>query len=267
MRIQRIIGLAIGLAFCSFTKVLSLYNGNPSLPEMPEEGWLISKESWLDLKIGYEGDIVFDRCMHVHASHDNDVHNINSYQSTMNSGTFTFGFSNRVELYFLLGSYQVELSQRLHNENHIHYDTDHHLGGLAGVRAIVGYWGETRLGLDAKYFMSTPDLAHLKLNGHHVPSDSAKMTDLEWQVGASLSHKVSFFIPYIGIKYSSAEIKLSHLHSLESALGTNHLRLKNKYPVGFVFGFGLSADRALAANLEARILDETAATLAVDFRF
>ncbi len=244
-----------------------LYNGNPALPEIPEEGFVISKESWLSIKAGYQGDIVFERTMKMTTGCDDCHQGISSFESTMNSGTFSMGFMDRVELYGLIGSYQLDMGQNPLSNTHIHYKTDRALGYQGGVRAIVAYWGETKMGVDAKYFVAFPDIHSIHLHGSSVETRGAEIRDQQWQLGIGISHKISFFIPYIGINYLNVNTKVRHLSSLKAIFPKEKFTIKNTYPVGLFFGFSLAADRALSASLEARIFDETAATAAIDFRF
>jgi len=250
----------------STASCFSLYNGNPSLPELPEDGYLIPKECWLGIKIGYQGDAIFSRSMIVSGA-PLASHQTSSYSSYMNSGTFTIGFANRVDLYGVLGSYKLKISEKLEGENSVNFSTDQHIAGIVGARALVATWGDTHLGIDAKGFISYPDIDSIRLNSSPISSGSAKCSDREWQLGASVSHQVSLFVPYIGVTYSHVRVKLYQLSSLASFFPNEELRLRNKYSFGFVFGFSLTADTAFACNLEARIIEETGATLSADFKF
>ena len=245
----------------------SLYNGNPSSPELPEDGFLIPKECWLGIKTGYQGDYVFSRSMIARAANSTASHQINSFSSYMNSGTLTFNFANRAEFYGVLGSYKLKLSQRLDENNQVHLSSDPYISGILGLRAILATWGDTHLGADVKGFISYPEIDSIQVNGSSVPSGSAKFSDREWQIGASLSHQVFCFVPYIGLTYTHARLKATKLSSLKTFYPKEELRLNNKYSFGFVFGFGLTADTGFSCNLEARIIQEAAATASVDFRF
>lgn len=236
------------------------------MPELPEDGYLIPKESWADLKIGYQGDVVFSRSMIVHGETEAS-HQTSSFTSYMNSGTLTIGLVNRVELYGVLGSYKLKVSQKLEGENRVHFSSDRHIAGVVGARALVAAWGDTHLGVDAKGFISYPEIDSIELNGSSISTGSAKCSDRQWQLGASVSHQVSIFVPYIGVTYSHVRLKLYELSSLTSFFPDEELRLSNKYSFGFVFGFALTADTAFACNLEARIIEEVGATLSADFRF
>ena len=80
----------------------ALYNGNPALPKIPEEGFFISKEAVLSLRAGYEGDLVFDRNMAPH---------IHKFKIFENFGVVAACFEERVDLYAGAGSYYAEIRQ------------------------------------------------------------------------------------------------------------------------------------------------------------
>lgn len=245
----------------------ALYNGNPSAPELPEDGVFIPKNSPVGIKVGYRGDYIFSRSMIVHSQDESASHQISSYSSFMNAATFAFNIVNRAEVYGEAGSYRLKLSQRVSPENSVHYRSDHHIAAIAGLRAIAAYWGETQLGVDVKGFISYPHIDQITLNGSSVSSEGAKMSDRQWQIGMGLSHHVSCFIPYIGLTYSHVRMKASGLSSLKEFFPNKHVRFWNKYSFGLVFGFGLAANKGFSCNLEAKIIEEVAASLSADFKF
>jgi hypothetical protein len=254
---------------CTFavSSCYGLYNGNPSLPELPEDGFFIPKECWLGLKVGYLGDYVLSKSMIVHSKDSEASHEISSYSSFMNSGTFSLDFGNRAEFYGVVGGYQMKITQKLLGDNRVHFQSDQHVAWMAGFRAIAAYWGDTYLGADVKGFLCHPFVDKISLNDISLELDRSKISDRQWQIGASVSHKVSMFVPYIGVTYNHTRVKLSNLSSLKNLVPTKTIRLKNKYSFGFVFGFGLTAETGFACNLEARLVEEAAITASADFRF
>jgi hypothetical protein len=132
---------------------------------------------------------------------------------------------------------------------------------------MAAYWGQTRLGVDVKGFISYPHIESIELNGETVSSKGAKFSDRQWQIGAGLSHEISCFVPYIGLTYSHVRVKASGLNALRDFFPNKHVRFWSKYAFGFVFGFGLSASRAFSCNLEARIIEEAAASFSADLKF
>ncbi len=245
----------------------ALYNGNPSAPELPESGCLIGKDFFLGIKAGYIGDLVFSRSMIVKASQSQADHEISSFKSLMNAGIITVDFMNRVDLYTAIGTYQIKLSQKIRENNRIHYTSDHHIGGMAGIKAVLACWGDTQIGVDVKGFLSCPRIEAIHVNDSHADVGHSKCSDRQWQIGAALSQRVGWFVPYIGATYTHAELKLKSLSSLQQYYPKKEVLLTNKYSFGFILGFGLAFDSMLSLNLEAKMIEETAGSCSLDFRF
>ena len=89
----------------------------------------------------------------------------------------------------------------------------------------------------------------------------------EWQVGAGVSYRIKWFVPYLGVDYSDFRAKIEHLGALHFILPNNHLTLKDSYPMGLFLGFGLSPEKAVNVNVEARLINENAFSVSADFRF
>ncbi|MCX6986936.1 MAG: hypothetical protein NT065_02085 [Chlamydiae bacterium] len=253
--------------FCSFSTCYGLYNGNPSSPEMPENGCCFPNDYFLGIKAGYLGDLVFSRSMVVRSRHTEASNEISSFKSVMNAGMITLDFMNRVDLYTAIGSYHLQLSQRTGPDSRIHYKSDHHLAGMAGLKGILVCWGDTQLGLDVKGFVSYPHLDSIRFNDSYVDTGNSKCRDTQWQIGTGLSQRMDWFIPYIGVTYTHSRLKLYSLSSLQEFYPRKNVLLSNKYSFGFVLGFGISLDSTLAVNVEARVIEETAGSCSVDFRF
>jgi hypothetical protein len=234
---------------------------------MPEDGLIFSKESFVSLKAGYLGSYVFSEDMIVHTESNSASHEISAFQAYMNAGTITLGFGNRAELYSALGSYKMKIAQNLAKNEHVHYDFDPHFSALIGLRAILVSWRNNFLGIDAKGFLSYPNLGTLVVQGENRDCGSAKASDRRWQVGAALSHEMGAFIPYAGLTYAHSRIKITNLKSLKGIVPDAEVRLDNKYSFGLVFGFGITLHTALAFDVEVRLIEELAASLAGTFRF
>jgi len=254
----------LGLVFsCS---AHALYLGNPSTPEMPEDGFFISDNCWFGVTTGYMGDYVLSRSMVVRSSGTEATHTISSFSSQYNAGGIAFDLGNRADIYGSVGAYQLRLSQRVSHDNTIHFTSQNQLGGLVGIRGIAACWGEVQLGFDAKAFYAHPDLQTITVNNQNVAA-KGYASDRQWQIGFGLSRRVSWFVPYIGLTYSHDRTKMAGLKSLTEYFPNKTLRLVNKYSFGFAVGFGVGIQKIFSCNIEARIVEETAIGCSADFRF
>ncbi|MGE3533371.1 MAG: hypothetical protein AB7H48_00900 [Parachlamydiales bacterium] len=255
------------LSLLSLCRVEALYNGNPSFPMMPERGLFFKKDAWITIKAGYEWDDIFDRNLTVHERRSHLKRKVKDYAAMGNFGSITLGCNDRAEVYGLFGTEEADIRYRPYSDVRLKFKTDQHFAWTVGGRAILAYWGDTQLGIDAKYFQFDPCIHSLKLNGKSISPEGAFYDYREWQVGLGVSQRIKLFIPYVGLKYSDVRAKFHHLKALSWIFPEKHFTMKNKHPIGIFLGAGLSFDRGLNINFEARFYDETAITASADVRF
>jgi major outer membrane protein len=246
----------------------ALYNGNPSFPMMPEEGAFTSKESWFGVKIGYQFNYAYDRRLRMPHRHvDDQRKKTQKYESLTHQGVLTFNFSDRVEIFGTLGGMSFELSQRPFEDVKVSYHTQTHFVWGVGGRAILAYWGDLQVAVNAAYLKSDLPLSSVRVNHHPYEKKHAKAEFREWQIGAGVSYRYNWFVPYLGLDYSDFRTKIEHLHALEFLFHRNYVIFKEVYPLGIFFGFGLSPLKGFNINVEARFINENAVSVSGDFKF
>jgi hypothetical protein len=255
------------LALIALSNVQALYNGNPALPMLPEQGVFLGKNSWIGLKAGYEWDFVDERNLQLKGNSQGLHRKVRSFDAMGNFGVATFGMADRVEMYGVFGSYSTHTTYRPVSDNEVKFTTDGQFAWEIGGRVILAYWGDLQLGIDAKYFSYSPSIDRLTVNGEHVHESGAGFHYNEWQVGAGVSYRFRYVVPYAGMKYSNVRSKYYHLNAIDEIFPRKHFTLENRYPIGFFLGCGVSLERALDFNAEFRFLDELAVTVAADLRF
>ena len=249
--------------------VYALYNGNPSFPMMPEEGMFISKEKWFGIKAGYEFDNVYVRKLHMEGDTgmDHSSKKVPKYDSLSNFGVVTLNFNQRVELFTTLGAMSCKLSQTPYPDTRVSYHTHTHFTWGIGGRAILAYWGNLQVSINAAYMQADLPLSSLEVNGKSYPKRHLKMDFREWQVGAGASYRVGWFIPYIGVDYSDYRSRIEDLRVLKFLFPKKHVTFKEKYATGMYMGFGLCPDRVFNLNLEVRVINENAVSVSADLKF
>ena len=179
------------LVFFSFfisTSAIALYNGSPTLPEMPENAFFLPEDSGFSLKTNYEGDLVLGR--NIKAS---SFSNLNMH-SLFNGAEVAFGFVERVEIYTLLGGFNSTVSL-FQDSSYCKIKIKESFGGAIGCRAIGIFWGETKLGFDAKYFYGWPNLESLQKGSSEIKSSIKIGVKFELILITSLvMHILSFLI-------------------------------------------------------------------------
>ncbi len=237
----------------------ALYNGSPALPEMPRDNLFLSEDSIFSLKLDYEGDFVLGRRITANSSLKDP-----SMNSQFNGAGVSLGFLDRVELYTCLGGFKTSFSaeQETSSDKTLHIKTAESFGGLIGARAIGAFWGDTRLGFDAKYFYGWPRLHSLELGQQKLSSDYQSSSETEWQIGAALSQTFAFFTPYVGVKYARF-----FLHFVDVEALKKDISIQNVSPFGVFVGLGISGKKGPFLDLEARFLDEYALSASLGMRF
>jgi hypothetical protein len=231
---------------------------------MPEKGAVFPNFS-ITLKGGYEFDDVFARKWKVDNSWAPNC-GISNFSSRDQLGIITLNLADRVEIYGGVGSLFMRFTQNI-NELKIHYRTDTHFAWDIGGRFLLAYWGDLQCGLTAAYLFSNPLLDSIRLADTSIASERGKAHYTEWQVGASLSYRLSFFYPYIGSKYAIARAKLYSLGGLDSFFPHDKFVIKNIKMPGLVLGCGFAPERGFSINIEGRFIDETALSVTADIRF
>ncbi|MBS0615210.1 MAG: hypothetical protein JSR58_01495 [Verrucomicrobia bacterium] len=244
------------------TQLSALYLGNPAEPQVIDEGFFLSDDSFLTIKLGYQGDFVYNRKMR---AHDGVTGRIDRLQFFMNQGVATFNVLDRFEYYISAGSLTSTYWHRPHVDKKRREVESHDKWTLGtGARLILFQWGDTILGVDAKYQYSSPHFKWATVDGTSHDT-GAHMRYWEWQVGAALSYTVDVFTPYIGATYSVAETNLTGFS--HNVYPKSHFHMRNVDRFGMAVGCTLSSGKKFDLTLEARMISEQAVTAAANVKF
>ena len=242
--------------------------GNPSFPRILQKGFFIPSDVWINARVGYEGDFIYDGRLKQEIESSGRVDN---YKQFTNSATTTLNILDRLDLYGVFGSSQTRAEWRfttaagvLHNVNmETHYNF---LWGI-GARALLLEWGKTNLGMGGRYSSCNYKPVWLTIDGANESVAGTHAMWKEWQVNLDVSYEIDLFIPYIGVKYSSATTKLGTFHTAISSNGSGKNHFTNRVPVGLYLGCTLSTGKYFMLNVEGRLIDEEAVTVSGDVRF
>lgn len=242
--------------------------GNPAFPQLLKEGYAIPNNCWVDFRLGYEGDFIGDGRMKQY----NEGHGrVDNYEQYTNSGTVTLNFLDRLDIYGVFGSTRVSSDWRFEAVDsavhRVELETNYHFLWAVGARGILFEWGNTILGIGGRYNAT----CHLKpvwtcIDGNPVSTSGTRFRWREWQVDLGMTHKIEIFIPYLGLKYSNSHARVGR-YSDDIASDSGLLHMKNRTPVGIIIGCTLTTEKYFMLNVEGRLIDENALTIAGDFRF
>ncbi len=242
--------------------------GNTAGPEILQVGFFIPCNSWIDVRGGYEGDFVADGRME---QFNEGTGRVDCYEQDTNSGTVTFNFLNRLDVFGVFGSSKTKSNWRIQIEDgtihRLHLESSWDFLWAVGARAILYQWSNTFLGVGGRYSSSNYEPAQLTFDGLQTPVGGAFFHWREWQVSFDISYKIRYFTPYIGFKYMHARSFLSNFPVPVAANGSGNNSFENREPVGLLLGCGLSNGQYAMLNLEWRLIDEEAVTVSADLRF
>lgn len=242
--------------------------GNTSAPQLIEDGFFISRDSWIDVRAGYEGDFVTNARMN---QEDEGSGRVDCYKQNTNSGTITLNILDRIDIFGVFGTSFTradwrftDMSDSIHR---IEIETNDDFLWAVGGRGILFEWGCTCLGLGGRYSTATYKPEWLTADGANVAISGEHLRWNEWQVNLDISYKIDLFTPYIGAKYSSVRAVVGNFPVAIASNGSGINHFKNNNPVGLVLGCSLSNGKYFMLNLEARLVDEEAITVSGDIRF
>ncbi|MEN9654324.1 MAG: major outer membrane protein [Chlamydiota bacterium] len=242
--------------------------GNTASCKIIEEGFFIPPSSWIDVRMGYEGDFVSDGKMKQKIQGHGRV---DTYQQDTNSGTITLNAVKRLDAYALFGSSKTKASWRftdttdaIHNTQ---METRYDFLWAVGARAIAIEWGGCCLGFGGRYTACNYNVAWLNVDGVSSATQGARCQWHEWQVNGDFSFHIDLFTPYLGVKYSRAHTKVGSFPVAISQSGSGINQFVSRNPVGVYIGCALSTGKYFMLNIEGRLVDEEALTLSADIAF
>lgn len=238
--------------------------GNPSAPQIIEEGFFFCKENWFAVKAGYQRDWVFDRNLKAVSKVSG---RLDEFESISDQGVLTINLINLIEIYGSGGAARFHISNRPTAGIRDEYQTHDQFTWGVGARATFYQWKDLAFGIDGCYQGAHPKIKWLTVNGAPVNlRDGSKITYHEWQIGLGVSYQIDIFLPYLGVKYSNVSANFKNLPPGFLQKG-DHFKGKNQRKFGMAIGTTLSNSNRFAATVEARLIDEQSITLAADIKF
>lgn len=242
--------------------LFALYNGSPNLPAMPEYGFFIPKTFPLGIKGGYEMDWTYGS--NFHTSSLENLHDEGyGYSSLAQLGVFTLNFVDRVEVFGLAGSFSFQWDQERRGGGHISYEVDPSFAWGVGGRALLAYWEDLHLSINASYLDCSPSSVRVAADTQRDWSSDIHFN--AWQVGGGFSYQFAWFVPYVGVDYLNETIETGHFSS--PLLPEKGFTFTLKDPFGIYLGLGICVQKGWNLNIEARFINEESLSVSADIKF
>jgi len=240
--------------------------GNPLSPAIIEEGFFVTSASWVNFRLGYEGNFVSDARMDKKTSGGK----IDNLKKDINSGSFTLNLQNRTDLFAILGASRIRSDWRFDNAgimSRIELETNYRLYWAAGGKAILFQWGNTALSAGGRYSFTEPTLTFITQDGTPQDKGPSRVKYHDWQVDLGLAHKIDIFVPYVGVKYLNSKAKISNTAIVIDTNGLNQIKMRNRDHFGVYAGCTLSNSKYFMMTVEARFIDEEGITVSGEMKF
>ncbi len=252
----------LGIFVTAQSLLAALYMSNPAEPEIIDTGLLISSDCSVGIKIGYQGDFVFDRSL---KSYSGSRGKIDQFEILMNQGAVILNYIDRVEFYGTVGAMRNHFWYRPHVDNkRREFETDNRWTAGGGVRFLLAQWCNTGLGFDGKIQYGRPSIQWITVNGVSS-SSSGHVTYREYQGSIAVYHTMGFFTPYLGAKYSNVHANVGGLS--KSVYPRRHFKMTNRCRFGMALGCTLSQGKKVDVNLEVQLIDEQGLTIGGNIKF
>ena len=241
-----------------------MYLGNPADPQIIEDGFFFCKENWLALKAGYQRDWVSNRYMKAVSKISGSI---DAFEFISDQGVLTLNVIDLLEIYSSGGATRISSTSHTANNIQNKFQTHDQFLWSVGARGIFANWKKASFGLNFNCQRTCPKIKWITTNGNLVrPNSKSKITYFEWQAGVSASYQVGVIFPYIGLKYSNSRASFKYLP--KSVLpNTEYFKTKNRRKFGLALGSTISNGSKMSVNVEVRMIDEQAITLAGNVEF
>jgi len=246
----------------TFFPLQALYNGNPSFPNMPEQGLFSPQEQAWGIKLGFEGDGIFEKQVMIKPKKECKRDRFDAFQARRNVGVVTLNIIDRFEIYSSFGAFSCDLLFRPTSTLKFEYESESDFIWSVGARIILIYWAKVVMGVDVKYAAANLSFHKVLLNGAPFSCDKGGLDYREAQVGVSFSREIGMFNPYLGLAYAE---QWSCFHGVPYP--TSSETLENQQPFILFFGAGFTSGEYLNLNIESRLIGEKGLTVSADLRF
>jgi major outer membrane protein len=242
--------------------LLALSMGNPGAPEIIDQGFFIPQSSSFGVKIGYQGDRIFDRLLRSQGKARGRVDHCNLQ---MDQGVLTLNYLDRFELYGSVGSMRSCFWLRPKtDQKRREFETHDNVTGGSGGRLLLAQWGNTGIGIDGKIQWGQPAIKWVTVDGVSSAS-GAHLTYREWQTSLAVFHTVGIFSPYLGAKYSSVHANVDGLSHKQYP--HSHFKMVSRRRFGMALGCTLSSGKKFDLFAEVEMIDEQGISFGGNIKF
>ncbi len=252
------------LCLCSLSSsAQALYFGNPAEADLIEEGFFMPDDAIMKVKLGYIGDIVFDRRLKAYAG---AAGNLNNFSFRANQGLLTLVFIDRIEAFGSVGAAKFNFVFHPRPDHpRREYQSFERVTWGTGLRGTLFQINHVTVGMEGGFQWANP---HFRLDAFDVPLYNApsRMKYREWQLGIGATYQIDDFFPYVGVKYSYVKGKMI-APRISAQVPHAHFNLRSRDHFGIVLGCTLTTGKIFDITAESRLIDEESVSFAGNIKF
>lgn len=250
-------GLCIFVCGVVGSKLFALPVGNPSDIDMLTRGIGGRGAAEWNLRLGYDGNFVFNRNLKVLPSGSY----VERVSVMTNAGYLALSLFDRGELFGTLGSSSLNLCSQAGTfgsaspSDSLEIGSDVALSWSVGGRATLLRCACWTLHVEGQYFKFDPEITRF-VGGGVYENPGNGVSYREWQVGCGLSYYLELLlpvVPYVAVGWSQVEVGMGG-----EFLGVTLRDLEERRKVGYAVGVSLIDDGAVALTVEGRFVSERA---------
>jgi hypothetical protein len=252
------------IIFLFFNKGFTLVIGNPSDPDLYFNGLTSSYKKNFSFRASYLYNNIYK------GRFQDKFKTIESTPSDIKlkllAAILTFNLFNRLDLYSILGTTNLQLDQLIY--------TDRRFAWSTGFKALLLKIKRFDFSFDGKYFATTQKPQYFVVDKDVYPlADSFEQKLEEYQASFSMSYKTNLLIPYIGSTFLYSTITPDPKIGYMTLPGGGQLLFETSESItrrkwGMVLGISVVNFKNQAnLNIETRMFDQNAFAFIGTFRF
>lgn len=245
--------------------------GNAADPVTYEDGISVVGKSDTAFRVGYIGDYVVDRNLHIkHTPHSKSELAMKDFQGA----EFTVNMYDRFDVLGRVGYSQYNTRWRTGTAGDTaRVSTRSDFAWALGAKAVLYQWDNTTFSVGGSYVQGNAKVDRAEITGGtgtpslmHVSDSNVKQRERKWNVGATMGYQCESFAPYIGIQYIKDKVTFNKSSIADPSI-TLPTKLENRRKLSAALGVGILAAKKASLNIEGRFIGESAVTLTGQARF
>ena len=219
------------------SSLFALEFGNPYLPQIPEQGIWTPMDAWAGVTAGYVGEWVHDLKLEVKRPKKGFGKEVNQFETWSHLGELALNLGQRFQVYGQAGVMKSELCQSPIKNFTYQMETKSQFAGGFGARVLLIEWSHFAIGVNSNGLVSWMDIDQIEQNNQPVNARDSFIQYWNWQLGGNIGARFGFFLPYFGLSYQEASVKVKSLPRLAGfGFSRNPRKLKNADTYCLIFG-------------------------------